>query len=229
MPEARLGKAVHAAIEHAINGILVPLAIEEGRKELDPDANMARYEALCGSIPALLGKLDEFRARRKINRRFVEHALALREDFTPTPFYAGDAFYRGILDLAYVYEDVNVAMIDHKSGERYPNQSIADQLEGYSILVALSFRGVRRIWLGVYWVADAEVVWIPPMSVAEVNHTLVPKLLANIEAAALAVDAPRPNPGAWCERCNYRSICPAGREVRYEPVEEDPDPWLYED
>jgi hypothetical protein len=46
---------------------------------------------------------------------------------------------------------------------------------------------------------------------------------------ATMVDAPRVNPGSWCERCNYRSICPAGREVRYEPVEEDPDPWLYED
>src|SRR5262249_12696878 len=145
-----------------------------------------------------------------INRKLVEHSLALREDFTPTPFYASDAFYRGILDLAYVYEDVNIAMIDHKSGERYPNPTIAEQLEGYAVLVALSFRAVRRIWLGVNWVADAEVVWTPALKIGEVNHTLVPKLLANIEAAALAVDAPRPNPGAWCERCNYRSICPAG-------------------
>ncbi len=229
MPEARMGKAVHAAIEHAVNGILVPLAIDEGRKELDEGDDLERYQALCGSIPAFLGKLDEFRARRKINRKLVEHSLAIRADLSPAQFYAGDAFFRGIVDLAYLYDDVNVAMVDHKSGERYASMTVADQLDGYAVLIALAMRGVRRIWLGVHWVADSEVVWAPPWTAAEVNQTLVPKVVANIEAAALAVDAPRPNPGSWCERCNYRSICPAGREVRFEPVDEDPDPWLYED
>ena len=49
---------------------------------------------------------------------------------------------------------------------------------------------------------------------------LVPDLLDNIEAAALAIDdGPRPNPGPWCDRCSYRAVCPASRELRYEPVE----------
>jgi ABC-type nitrate/sulfonate/bicarbonate transport system substrate-binding protein len=49
---------------------------------------------------------------------------------------------------------------------------------------------------------------------------LVPDLFDNIEAAALAIDdGPRPNPGSWCDRCSYRELCPASRELRYEPVE----------
>ena len=230
MPELRMGKAVHAAIEHALNGILVKLAIEEGKKQLDETDDIDRYEALCERIPAFLGRIEEFSRRRKLNRRFVEYQMAVKTDFGQTQFYSPDAFYRGIMDVAYVYDDVNLAMVDHKSGQRYPNMNIADQLEGYAVLAALCFRHVKRIWLGVHWVVDAEVVWTPSRTVAEINQSLVPKVMNNIEAAALAVgDGPRPNPSSWCERCGYRSICPAGREVRYEPVDQDPDPWLYDD
>jgi CRISPR/Cas system-associated exonuclease Cas4 (RecB family) len=53
-----------------------------------------------------------------------------------------------------------------------------------------------------------------------VHDELVPDLLDNIEAAALAVDdGPRPNAGSWCDRCSYRTVCPASKDIRYEPVE----------
>jgi len=58
---------------------------------------------------------------------------------------------------------------------------------------------------------------VPPETVID---RLVPDLLDNIEAAALAVsDGPRPNPGTYCDRCPYRDRCPASKELRYEPVE----------
>ena len=41
-------------------------------------------------------------------------------------------------------------------------------------------------------------------------------------AAALADDGPRTNPGPWCDRCSYRSLCPASQE-RWEPVYFDDD------
>ena len=91
------------------------------------------------------------------------------------------------------------------------------------ILGAIVFGvGLSRVWLGVHWVADAEVDWVQPLSIAEIQNDLAPRVLANVEAAALAVDdGPRSNPGVWCERCNYRSICPTGIEFRFEPVDPD--------
>jgi hypothetical protein len=59
-----------------------------------------------------------------------------------------------------------------------------------------------------------------PLEQAEVASRLVPNLLDNVEAAALAVsDGPRTNPGWHCDRCSYRNLCPASREHRWEPVE----------
>src|SRR5262249_36909241 len=109
-------------------------------------------------------------------------------------------------------------------GVRIPGTSITDQLEGYAVLAQSWMKGARRFWLGLHWVAERAVEWGQPVEPDEVQRRLLPSLLDNIEAAALAVDdAPRINAGPWCDRCAYRSICPASREQRFEPVEWEDD------
>jgi hypothetical protein len=72
----------------------------------------------------------------------------------------------------------------------------------------------------VHWVAERAVEWGTPIEHTEIRERMMPELMDNIEAAALAVDdGPRTNPSSWCDRCSYRSVCPASREQRYEPVE----------
>lgn len=221
MPEARIGKAVHAALEVALGGIPLEAAVATARALITDPLEQARFEHLSGGIGPFLARIEEFRRRRRVSRELVEFSLAVRENFTTTQFYAGDAFYRGIFDVGFVYDDT-LAVVDHKTGARYRNLANTDQLEGYAVLAAAGFRSVRRVWLGVHWVADAEVDWVQPITVAEIQHELAPRVLANVEAAALAVDdGPRANPGVWCERCNYRSVCPSGIEFRFEPVDPD--------
>ena len=117
----------------------------------------------------------------------------------------------------------------HQAGwSRGEYREIAPKLvdKGYAVLAAAQFPTARRFWLGVHWVADSELEWARPVRPSEINQRFLPNLLDNIEAAALAVDdGPRPNAGTWCFFCNYRSVCPAGRDVRFEPVDdEEPDP-----
>lgn len=226
MPEARVGKAVHLALEHVLQGRSLEEAVSEARKQLEGEREAARFDSMGAGIEAFIGRMGQFRRRRRVHRELVEYTLAVREDLTPTQFYAGDAFYRGIVDAAYLFDDDSLAVIDHKTGERRPQHTIGEQLEGYAVLAAAAFRNVRRIWLGVHWVADHVVEWAAPVTVSEIQARFVPAVLNNIEAAALAADGgPRPNPGPWCEWCTYRSICPAAIEMRFEPVDEEPDPW----
>lgn len=229
LPEARVGKAVHAALEHALNGDPVAEAIATGRAPLTAESEQRRYDAICTGIPAFLERITAFRRRRRVKRQLVEFSLAVREDFTPTQFYSGDGFYRGIFDAGYLYEDGNLALIDHKTGVRRPSMSATEQLEGYAVLAAPYFRNARRFWLGVHWVADGDVEWTRAIEHAEINQRFVPSVVSNIEAAALAVgDGPRPNPSPWCGHCSYRSICPAAMEELMEPVEDaEPEEWEY--
>jgi RecB family exonuclease len=219
-PEARIGKAIHHAIELAMQGTPHAEANATARAVLKDESEQRRFDAITPGIPAFAGRIAQFRRRRRVARQLVEYSLAVREDLTTTQFYAGDAYYRGVLDLGYLFEDDGIALVDHKTGVRWPGSSIADQLAGYAVLAAAAFRHVRTFWLGVHWIAERAVEWSTPIAPARITDAFVPDLLDNIEAAALAVDdGPRTNPGPHCDRCSYRSLCPASRELRYEPVE----------
>ena len=220
MPETRIGKSIHKALELVLMGTPLAEAIQKVRDELPSEIEQARFDGLSAGIEPFARRISQFKRRRRVARQLVEYSLAVREDLSVTQFYAGDAYYRGVLDLGYIFEDDSIALVDHKTGVRIPGTSIADQLEGYAVLAAAAFRHVRSFWFGVHWIAERAVEWSKPVPPAMIVDELVPDLLDNIEAAALAVsDGPRPNPGTWCDRCSYRGICPASKELRYEPVE----------
>jgi hypothetical protein len=222
MPDTRIGKAIHVAIEQALGGMPAAQAAVLGRAALE-EADFPRFDGLSAAIAPFLERLDGFRSKRRVNRQLIEFEVAVREDLTATHFHASDALYRGIVDAGFLYDDsTQLAIIDHKTGFRIASHRIAEQLQGYAVLSAAQFRGVRRIWLGVHWVADAEVEWTPPLEQQEIRERTMPDLLNNIEAAALAVaDGPRPEPGLWCGRCGYRSVCPTAYEIRYQQVDDD--------
>ncbi len=221
MPETRLGKSIHQALELVLQGTPIPEATSKLRAELPNEHEQLRFDALGNGIVPFVNRIQQFRRRRRVARQLVEYSLAVREDLTTTQFYAGDAYYRGVLDLGYIFQDDSIALLDHKTGVRIPGSSITDQLEGYAVLAASAFRHVRTFWLGIHWVAERAVEWSSPVAPETIHDKLVPDLLDNIEAAyALAIDdGPRPNPGTYCDRCSYRGVCPASREQRYEPVE----------
>ena len=227
MPEALIGKAIHSALETALQGTDVPEAVAEARKILDNEHDVRRYDSIAVGVQPFIDRIAAFRRQRPIRRTMIEFTLAVTEELTATQFYSGDAFYRGVFDAAYVYDET-MALIDHKTGFRLHARTITEQLEGYAVLAAAHFRNVRRYFLGIHWVADSDVEWARPILPSEINQRFLPNLLDNIEAAALAVhDGPRPNPSVWCYRCNYRSMCPAAQEMRFEPVDdEEPDPGI---
>ena len=220
MPEARIGKAIHKALELSLQGTPIPEAVQKIRADLPSEIEQLRFDVLGNGIAPFTSRIGQFKRRRRVARQLVEYSLAVREDLTVTQFYSGDAYYRGVLDLGYLFDDDSAAVLDHKTGQRLPGSSIMDQLEGYAVLAHAAFRYVKRLWLGIHWVGERAVEWSAPVPPETIVDKLVPDLLDNIEAAALAVDdGPRTHPGPWCDRCSYRGLCPASREQRYEPVE----------
>lgn len=224
-PEARIGKVVHSTLERALTGTPITEAVARGRAVMNNAAERQRFDALEPGIGAFVTRIAAFRRRRSVTRQLVECTLAVRDDWTLTGFHAPDALYRGIFDAGYLFDDGQLAVVDHKCGERRISVSFTDQLESYAVLAAGMFRDLTRYWLGVHWVKDCVVEWGPPVSARDVHDRLAPRVLANIEAAALAVDdGPRPAPSDWCLLCSYRAICPAAHDLLLEPVEQEPPP-----
>ena len=101
MPETRIGKAIHEALELVLQGSTIPEATEKTRGALPNEIEQLRFDVLSTGIPPFASRIAQFRRRRRVARQLVEYSLAVREDLSTTQFYAGDAYYRGVLDLGY--------------------------------------------------------------------------------------------------------------------------------
>jgi len=210
-PETRLGKAIHGALEAILRRTPIAEAVAGGREGLLSDEERARYDALAAPMARFGERIESFRARRRVRSEYIEHRLAVTFDLSPTEFVAPNAFFRGVWDAGYLFDDGVLAVVDHKTGVRRPGADYADQLGGYATLAAAHLGFVRRVWLGVHFVAEAALEWSAPIDIAEVRSQVMPRLVAFIEQAAQAVRDRRPNVSTWCNRCSYRSICPAMR------------------
>jgi putative RecB family exonuclease len=223
--EQRIGKAVHLALELVLQRHALAEALEAGEKELLHDDERARYGELAGAVRAFVERIEVFRQRRRPRVEHVEHKLAIGAQLEATTFIDPNALFRGVVDVGFEWGDGELAVVDHKSGLRRPVGDHADQLEGYATLCAAAYPRLKRIWMGVHYVADRAVEWSAPVPIEEVRQTFMPRLLDQIELAARAVAGPlEPRPGPYCEWCSYRKICPAMRGV---PVAEpEPEPAL---
>jgi CRISPR/Cas system-associated exonuclease Cas4 (RecB family) len=213
-PETRLGKALHAALEAVLARVPLPSALAGARGGLLSDEERARYDALAGAIGRFAERIEAFRARRRVRTELIEHRLAVAFDLSPVEFTARDAFFRGVWDVGYVFDDGVLAVVDHKTGVRRPGVDYADQLKGYATLAAAHLGALRRVWLGLHFLVDEALEWAAPVDVDRVRLEYAPQLVAQIETAARAVATREPRVSTWCARCSYRSICPA---IRSEP------------
>lgn len=218
--DARIGKAVHAALEGALEGVEAPpedarveSALASGRKALLGPDEEARYDVLAGGVRDFTRRVAGLWARRRIRNVFVEHKLAVTADLEPTGFMMPDAFFRGVIDLGFRYDET-LAVIDHKTGMRHALDVFSDQLDGYALLSVANMGHARRVWLGLHFVGQSALDWCPPLGADAIRTDVTPRVIAQIEEAAVAVGGPAvPRPSGWCARCSYRSICPSVREA----------------
>src|SRR5262249_45014006 len=166
-PEQRLGKALHAALEAVLMRTPLAEALEGPRKNLLTDGERARSDGMAPAVERFAERIAAFRSRRRVSRELIEHRLAVAFDLAPTEFVARDAFFRGVWDAGYVFDDGVLAVVDHKTGVRRPGADFADQLGGYATLAMAHMTFVRKVWLGLHFVADAAMEWTPPPDAAQ--------------------------------------------------------------
>ncbi len=225
MAEMEVGKAVHSVLEAALKGDSIDYIIRKRAEMLTP-VDKKRFLRLTNEVGSFKARIAAFRRKNNVQKLLVEHRLGISSNFSGTTFGKKETVFRGIFDLGLVWDETNMAVVDHKSGVRFAMSSIGEQLESYAVLAMTHFPKIQKIWLGVHWVAQGELEWTTQVTRQHVNNNFLPRLVASIEAAALAVsDGPRENPGSWCQRCVYRSVCPSVKDTMFEPVDDGDEFW----
>ena len=80
MPETRIGKSIHKALELVLMGTPISEAKQKVRDELPSEIEQARFDNLGIGIEPFATRIQQFRRRRRVARQLVEYSLAIRED-----------------------------------------------------------------------------------------------------------------------------------------------------
>src|SRR5262249_26745048 len=112
-PETRVGKAVHGALEAVLGRTPVADALAAARRDLLSGEERARFDELGANVATFAARIEAFRSRRRVRSELIEHRLALTFDLAAAEFTARDAFFRGVWDAGYLFDDGVLALVDH--------------------------------------------------------------------------------------------------------------------
>lgn len=173
-PEAAEGDRVHAALERAVR---------------DNAPLPAEYRSLKSIVAAVRGRPG---------KHLVEQKWALRRDFEPTGYFAGDAYYRYRNDFASVDGDKAVCL-DYKTGsDKYPD---TEQLLEGAVVLMQHFPEVNTVSCGLVFTKTGKLV--PETFDRQTLPRLLDKMAekyATIDAAIDRHDYPRKS-GPLCPWC----------------------------
>jgi hypothetical protein len=107
-----------------------------------------QFEFIKDTLDALINKPG---------RKLVEYKMTLREDLTPTEWFAKDAWVRGVADLLIIDDDNLTAwVVDYKTGNnKYPDR---DQLRLMSVMVFKHFPHIRKVNSALLFVVKNDMV-----------------------------------------------------------------------
>lgn len=210
----RVGVAVHAVLERTTRGDAIEPALTAVSGELAlTSGELAGLRRFLPGIAAFGRTLAAFRSASAIRHELCEQRIGVTADLRPTNFRAPDAFFRGTWDLGFVLADGTVAVIDHKTGRKGDLRWHAAQLRAYAVLAQAVFPALERVWPGIHFVGEAEVLWDSPGPAEHIRTTLRTWFIdwineAAVRAAAAAEDA-APVVSRFCDFCGHRPVCPA--------------------
>ena len=136
----------------------------------------------------------------------VEKRLAFTKTWQPTEFFAPDAYFRAVVDLAYRQGDL-VVVQDWKSNRVVPETVEKDlqlRIYGWGVRQAL-FPDAQEILLRLHFLrysAEREILLLPE------DLDGVP---AELEAMIAVIEAEKhfdPKPGSFCGWCGITAHCP---------------------
>lgn len=223
-PETVVGTVAHGVLEHRVKGASFAdarkMALENTPLTSD-ELDMLR--TLEERMEAFLRKFDAFCRREGVSRILVEEAWGITATGEKTGFFDKDVFFRGKVDLGAVTRDLDLVVIDHKSGmakDLERDQKKKQQLWSYYVLALPNVPGVSGVRGAIHFLQGDEkksVQWMKTYEdAARVREVHAPWLFSRINDVARSLSEPflaRPKLRWPCEWCSYRASCQPFQEA----------------
>jgi len=157
-------------------------------------------------LPSYLNYLNPIveRILASPGEKIVEHKITITHDYSPTSWFAKDAWCRSIIDLGVVGE-TSATLLDWKTGKRKPD---SDQMALFAGMAFVEYPNVEVIDTGFVWIKDKKVDRdrFTRSDVAAIWGGFLPRI-ARLEHAFKTNNWPA-TPGGLCKK-----YCPVGKSL----------------
>lgn len=209
---ADVGSSGHRILELVVIGKDIPTAFKMTKAEFVPkklteEQWKEHVENLEMSVIAFQERMHKLERVHKIKRLLTELRLGVTKDWQPTGFFDNDVYFRGIIDLVVQLDNLDIIIIDHKTGGGEGSIRVyEDQLNSYKALVHKGSTPVKGAQAGIHFIRAQEVKMGNFSTVEEIEKKLISNLEWTLEGAVEKVK----ELGYWkhirgtaCKYCEY--------------------------
>lgn len=226
--DAKVGIVAHEILERRVTG--KPRAeARQAAAEKNPltSDEQEMLKMLEDNMEHFLRRFDTFCKAQGVTKILTEVKWGFTEDYRPTPFFAKDVYFRGVLDLGAITSDATLFVLDHKSGiakDLGRDQKKRQQLQSYGVLAVPNLPEIGGVRAGIHFLQgddpDLRLQWTDFVPAEQLRRAYAPWLFTRINECARNLIGEkfeaRPTkkmPKGWpCHWCNYQAQCPAFQE-----------------
>jgi hypothetical protein len=211
---ARIGKAVHTAMEYILKGNPVAQAFRLAASvhELLSD----EINTINDYIPAakkFMAHYKNYCVQHRAQPPEVELKLAVDINGKPVRFFDNaNCFLRGVIDLAVQFKGrSDVLIIDHKTGAEKEFDHFKHQFAAYQLLIKARYPALQAAYVGLNYLGTDKVVLLPtPFSLKEIDPLMDSVVQFLNDATADADNFEMTRCGPLCNWCEYKASgdCP---------------------
>lgn len=210
---ARVGTAVHAALEYTLQGEIVRRAMEYAAQR--GGLTSVEEEKLMGfkdQVARFTERMERMRVKFKVpdSAVYIERKWAFDTNFKKADYWDKHTLFRGSVDYGVLTGANDLIIIDHKSGKEKDIATYEPQLRSYCVMALANNPSIRGVQTAINFIQTDNLVWNKWVSADTIRDEYQPWLAEHLIASCKGLlAAPAASKGWWCEWCGYKPTCPA--------------------
>lgn len=214
-----IGTAAHFTLECLVQGISFEEAerlTKEKHLHLVTEEQWHRVELLENNMLNFMYRIERFAVENPIRSMSTELKFALDCNWSPVEFNSKEAYYRGVIDLPILLENLDALNVDHKHGgsAKFGIGHHEFQLKSYSLASVTHDSEIRGVTPMIHFIKEGEIA---RMEYASRDRILNDYTRLMDSAIYGAVDTLKDRGsfkhvrGSYCDYCEFRPICHGGK------------------
>ena len=209
--DARLGLAVHQAVEFALTGRSVAMSIKFAADE--HNLTTVEYESaqlFSSAIDSFITKFNAYRTKFGTSEPKTEQQWAIGWDGKPIKYFDNSGFIRGVVDL-YITKNggTEAVIIDHKTGKRRDLKNYQRAFDIYMMLAKAHTPSIVGVKLAINFLKEDTVEFVKGLQDVRDIQPIIDRTMEHLNTISKDVNLQETRRSPLCKWCDYFRECPA--------------------